>query len=272
MSVHETHNSPTVLCIASDKGGVGKTATAAALCYSLAQRGNKVLLIDSDPQGNLSNKFGFGFDNRQENYIGKYIEHKVNHKAIYLEDFIHHNPNFPNIHIIVSDQRLDAEYANLDKNPHLSTQIFKILCDEVKALHRYDYIVIDTRPALRTEVGSALCASDYVLIPILAAADAIIGANDVFDYIHNLSEITGNPIKVAGVFFNRVSGRTKAFKELDPFVRDSWRDYVLQTIIPQSQDVVNAENNGMPVTKYAPKSKVSLAFEELLDEVVNRFV
>lgn len=258
-----------IITIASDKGGVGKTASTAALGHLLAEKGYSVLLIDSDPQGNLSSKFGYTPQERYDNYIGNLITEYINNSKQHPISYYINKTD--DVDIIISDQRLDATYGVLSNTPVLNTLIFKNIIQDILAYKQYDFILFDTRPALRSEVGAALAASDWVLIPVLAANDAISGANDILEFSANIRQL--NPkLKTLGVFFNRIQTRTKAFKEANEFLRGEWENYVLDTWIPQSQDVVNAENNDSPVTKAYPHSKASKAFISLMEEVLARVI
>lgn len=259
------------ISIANNKGGVGKTTTTAAFADLLSKRGKKVLLIDADPQGNLSGRFGYDTDEQLPNYLGALIEDRRakgnEHKS--LEEYIQHSGEYPRIDIIVSDLRLDEVYTSLNGNNLASTAIFSIIVEEARAMDKYDFILIDARPALNNEISSAFVGSNYVVIPIEAAGDSIIGANAMVGFMAQARAF--NPkLELLGVFFNKVVDRTKSFHELEPMVKGGWGDKLFDTKIPRIQDVVNAENAGAPVTAKYPNCKASKAYSKLLDEVVSR--
>ena len=259
----------TVICFANNKGGVGKTTSCASLGYLLTRKGHSVLFIDSDPQGNLSSRFGF--DNRQGNTLGSLIKNRRNEegKNQPLDDYIYQCEGFPEISIIISDLRLDAEYVSLSADNINSTTIFRDIVNEIRGLDRFDYILIDTRPALANEVASAFIAADHILIPIEAGQDSIVGANNMVAFAAKCRKL--NPgLNVLGVFFNRISNRTKAFQEMLPMVKGNWESILFETVIPQNQDAVNAENFAMPLPHKFPNSKAAKAYKQLLDEVVSR--
>ena len=259
-----------VISIANNKGGVGKTTTTAAFADLFSKRGNKVLLIDSDPQGNLSGRFGYTTDHPAKNYFGALIQDRTsNNEHRSLTYYINHLAAFPRIDIIVSDLRLDGVYNMLASDSIASSTMFRDLVEKIRAMDVYDIILIDARPALNNEVGSAFIGSDYIIIPIEAAMDSVIGANSMVQFMIKSSKLNKN-LKLLGVFFNKVQDRTTSFHELLPMVQGNWDKELFKTRIPRNQDVVNAENEGVPVTFRYPACKASKAYAKLLDEVVER--
>lgn len=261
------------ICIANNKGGVGKTTSAAAFADLLARRGNRVLVIDADPQGNLSGRFGYSADSPEQaipNYLGSLIEDRfrgIQHQP--LGYFVHHLDEFPRIDIIYADIRLDGVYTMLASDNIASATMFKKLFAEIRSMDLYDYIIIDARPAVNNEVSSIFIGCDYVLIPIEASWDSIVGANTIFQFIAKSRDL--NPkLKLLGVFFTKVQDRTTSFHTLLPMVKGNWDKDLFQTKIPRNQDVVNAENDGYPVTYRKPACKASKAYIRLVDEVVTR--
>lgn len=264
-----TEKNGTVICFANNKGGVGKTTSCAALGYLLTKRGYSVLLIDADPQGNLSTRFGF--DNRNDMNLGSLIKNRRDDETenIMIESYIHHCEGFKNIDIVISDLRLDGEYVSLSADNINSTTIFRDIVYDVRMLDVYDFILIDTRPALTNEVASTFMAADWVMIPIEAGQDSIVGANNMMAFMAKCRKLNSG-LKTLGVFFNRVSNRTKAFNEMLPMVKGGWSSALFETVIPQNQSVVNAENEALPLPYKFPSSKAAKAYEKLLDEVVKR--
>lgn len=171
------------ICIANNKGGVGKTTSTAAFADLLSKRGKHVLVIDADPQGNLSGRFGYSADSPEQaipNYLGSLIEDRfrgTEHQP--LGYFINHLDEFPRIDIIYSDIRLDGVYTLLTTDSIASATMFRKLLAEIRSLDKYDYILIDARPAVNNEVSSIFIGSDYVIIPVEASWDSIVGANTI---------------------------------------------------------------------------------------------
>lgn len=138
------------ICVANNKGGVGKTTSTAAFADLLSKRGKRVLVIDADPQGNLSGRFGYSADSPEQaipNYLGSLIEDRfrgTEHQP--LGYFISHLDEFPRIDIIYSDIRLDGVYTLLTTDSIASATMFRKLLTEIRSLDKYDYILIDARP------------------------------------------------------------------------------------------------------------------------------
>ena len=118
-------------------------------------------------------------------------------------------------------------------------------------------------------MSSIFIGSDYVIIPVEASWDSIVGANTIYQFMAKSREL--NPaLKLLGVFFTKVQDRTTSFHTLLPMVKGNWDKDLFQTKIPRNQDVVNAENEGYPVTYRKPACKASKAYVKLLDEMVER--
>ena len=182
---------------------------------------------------------------------------------------INHLDEFPRIDIIYSDIRLDGVYTLLTTDSIASATMFRKLLAEIRSLDKYDYILIDARPAVNNEVSSIFIGSDYVIIPVEASWDSIVGANTIYQFMAKSREL--NPaLKLLGVFFTKVQDRTTSFHTLLPMVKGNWDKDLFQTKIPRNQDVVNAENEGYPVTYRKPACKASKAYVKLLDEMVER--
>ena len=263
-----------VISIANNKGGVGKTTSAAAFADLLSKRGFTVLVIDADQQGNLSGRFGYDFsspDQLRPNYLGNLIKDRLSDNVIHqpLPYFIEHLAEFPRIDIICSDIRLDDIYAEMNAKGPAGYTVFRKIINEVRHIDKYDYIIVDSRPAINTEVSTLFLGTDYVLIPIEPAFDSVLGANSMVRFVSKNREL--NPgLKILGVFMTKVKDRTISFHSLLPMVQEGWDKDLFQTKIPYNQDVVNAENDGAPVTYRKPVCKASKAYQKLLDEVVTK--
>lgn len=267
-----------VLTMSTNKGGAGKTTSTAAFADVLAKRGNRVLVIDTDPQGNLSIRFGYNPMEMQKNYLGALIRDRMGlmkdedgqtlHRAV--QDYINPAKNAERIDIMISDIRLDGDFAVMNASNIAGTSVLRNIVRELKKLDVYDFILIDTRPTLNNEVAAAFIATDYVLIPVVPAKDALFGANATIQFIIQCRQ--ANPtLKLLGVFMTKVYDRNTSFHVVAPVINKSWPDALFQTMIPKSQDAVNAENESLPVTtaRFANK-KLAKRYELLVEEALNR--
>ena len=261
----------TVITIATNKGGAGKTTSTAAIADVLARDGNRILLIDADPQGNLSKRFGFAPNAFPENYLGELIQDRMDHREAHrdIAYYINKSSEYPRIDIIVSNLRLDGDYSAMNAENIKGTTVFRTIIEDVRKLDVYDYILVDTRPSLNNEVGAVLVASDYVMIPVEPTEDAIFGADATIKFMATCRRM--NPdLKLLGLFMTKVYDRNKSFREAAPVIRESWADSVFKTLIPRSQDADNAGNEGKPVTTMFANKKLAKKYEQLVDEAVKR--
>lgn len=256
------------IALSTHKGGAGKTTSVACFADLLGKQGKKVLLIDTDTQGNLSKRFGYPPQPRQKVTLGDAVKNILGpqEEARPLKDFVQHTENL-NIDILPNDDR----YANVVKemlNLVMSgVNSYKLLVDELATL--YDYIIFDTKPAVDDEIRQIMMAVKWVIIPMDAADDAIDGANNTMRFVKGCTR--GNPnLTVAGIFFNAVNLRSSVAKDYIPQIREAWGELVFDTVIPYSQEAKKAEGMHEPVTEAYPTGKVALAFEDLLKEVQQR--
>ena len=269
--MEQQHPHGTVITIATNKGGAGKTTSTAAIADILAKNGNRILLIDADPQGNLSKRFGFAPNAFPENYLGELIQDRMDHRETHrdIAYYINKSAEYPRIDIIVSNLRLDGDYSAMNAENIKGTTVFRTIIEDVRKLNAYDYILVDTRPSLNNEVGAVLVASDYVMIPVEPTEDAIFGADATIKFMATCRRM--NPdLKLLGIFMTKVYDRNKSFREAAPVIRDSWAESVFKTLIPRSQDADNAGNEGKPVTTMFANKKLAKRYEQLVDEAVKR--
>lgn len=269
----ELEHKCTVITIATNKGGAGKTTSAAAIADILSRRGSRVLLIDGDPQGNLSKRFGYmpTVSELRDNYLGELIRDRMGKTGGNREIgyYINSCNDYPRIDIIVSDLRLDGDYSIMNAENIKGTVVFRNIIREVREMDVYDYVLIDTRPSLANEVGAIFVASDYIMIPVEPTEDAILGADATIQFTSSCRMM--NPdLQVLGIFMTKVYDRNKSFREAAPVIRESWEDDVFQTLIPRSQDADNAGNGGKPVTSMFANKRLAKRYEQLVEEMVGR--
>lgn len=262
-----------VITIATNKGGAGKTTSAAAIADILSRRGNIVLLIDGDPQGNLSKRFGYmpSAVDLRENYLGELIRDRMGKTPSHREIsyYINKCSGYPCIDIIISDLRLDGDYSIMNAENIKGTVVFRNIIREIREMDAYDYVIVDTRPSLANEVGAIFVASDYVMIPVEPTEDAILGADATIQFAGTCRDM--NPdLQVLGIFMTKCYDRNRSFREAAPVIRESWEDDVFKTLIPRSQDADNAGNEGKPVTSMFSNKKLAKKYEQLVDEAVER--
>ena len=247
-----------IIAIANQKGGVGKTTTSINLAASLAIKGKKVLLIDTDPQGNATS--GFGIEkNEVENTIYELILEECSIQDCIIKDVL------PNISIIPSNVNLAAaeiELIGVEKKEF----ILKSAVDYV--IDQYDYVIIDCPPSLNMLTINSMTTANSVLVPIQCEYYALEGLSQLIHTI-NLVNARLNPnLEMEGVVFTMYDARTNLSMQVVENVKNNLNQYIFKTLIPRNIRLAEAPSYGMPICKYDSKSAVAEAYMNLAEELI----
>lgn len=270
--VYQNHT--TFLCCAANKGGVGKTFTISSFGHLLGRQ-KRVLLIDSDPQGNLSKKFGYIPDENRGNKkqlgdaIKEILESPIggwtNAGAFTLPT------PYPNIDIIICTDTISTTRLMVNDAMIQQRNPYKELFTAIDALKKYDIVLIDTRPSIEHDMVPIILAATKFFIPLTPDRDGIDGANDTLKFI---TQMKGKSMPSAdffvGFYFNKVNANTLLAHQLIPQFRDLYPGFVLQSVTTIGEDVNKAQTDLMPVTDKYPASRVSKDIAKVLKEVVER--
>lgn len=247
-----------IIAIANQKGGVGKTTTSINLTASLAARGKKVLIIDTDPQGNTTSGFGIN-KNELENTIYELILGECSIRDCLISEII------PKVSIVPSNMNLAAaeiELIGVDKKEY-------ILKDEVDYIKdQYDFVIIDCPPSLNMLTINAMTTADSILVPIQCEYYALEGLSQL---IHTINLVRGrlNPeLEMEGVVFTMFDSRTNLSLQVVENVKDNLDQRVYKTIIPRNIRLAEAPSYGLPINLYDAKSAGAEAYLQLADEVI----
>ncbi len=247
-----------VIAIANQKGGVGKTTTSINLSASLAAKGKKVLVIDTDPQGNTTS--GFGVDkNEIENTVYELLLGECSIKEAIINDVM------PGVSIIASNVNLAAaeiELIGVDRKEY----ILKNEVDWIRA--DYDYIVIDCPPSLSMLTINAMTTADSVLVPIQCEYYALEGLSQLIHTINLVKERLSPDLSMEGVVFTMYDARTNLSEQVVENVKANISDKVFKTVIPRNIRLAEAPSFGQPISIYDPKSAGAEAYMNLADEII----
>ncbi len=247
------------IAITNQKGGVGKTTTAINLAAALAVSEVKVLLIDSDPQGNSTSGLGI----QKEPGMKTTWDILVGNGAIH--DSIRHT-DIEGLDIVPADKNLigvNFELANVDDRE-------SILANHIKTLKgEYQYILIDCPPALDLLTLNALMAADSALVPIQCEFFALEGVSELMDTIERVRESFGHPVAIEGILLTMYDERTNLTRQVAADLREFFGDEVLKTVIPRNVRLAEAPSHGKSILSYDPGSRGAESYIQLAKEILS---
>ena len=246
----------TITTITNQKGGVGKTTTAAALLSCLSQRGARVLGVDLDPQGSLG--FSMGLD----------IEHCATIYDVFRgvaepADVIRSTDVCD---VLPSNILLSAAEMEFNK----PGREFLLKAALSKVADNYDYILIDTPPALNILTVNAYVASDSLIIPMAPEVLSLLGVSQIKETIESVRSYYNSRLQVLGILLNRYNGRLNLSREMLELAQEIARQLntrVFDSKIRSSVSVAEAPAHGQSINDYAPRSKPALDFAALCEEI-----
>ena len=247
-----------IIAIANQKGGVGKTTTSINLSASLAAKGKKVLVIDTDPQGNTTS--GFGIEkNELENTIYELILGECSIRDCIISEVI------KNVSVVPSNVNLAAaeiELIGVDRKEF----ILKNEVDYVK--EDYDFIIIDCPPSLNMLTINSMTTADSVLVPIQCEYYALEGLSQLIHTINLVKERLNPNLNIDGVVFTMYDSRTNLSMQVVENVKQNLNQKVYNTLIPRNIRLAEAPSYGMPINMYDSKSAGAEAYMQLAEEVI----
>jgi chromosome partitioning protein len=243
------------LCVANQKGGVGKTTTAVNLAGGLAKAGLRTLLVDLDPQCNATTGLG-----RQP------VE---NHPLVTCEPIRQGvcPTDQPSLELLPGCRRFhQVELLRRDDDQ----QADRLREHLALGFSAYDFVLLDCPPSLGQLTKTALCSSTEVLIPIQCEYFAMEGLAQMIEVVREVSAREGCQLEFGGILMTMYDHQLELTGEVDREVRDYFRDLVYRTVIPRDVAVAEAPSHGRTVIDYAPRARGARAYVELCMEVLER--
>jgi len=254
-----------VIAVANQKGGVGKTTTTVNLGIGLVKKGKKVLLIDADPQGNLAISLGYPEPDAIETTLATVMTNIINEEA--MESGYGILTHEEGVELLPSNIELSA--LEVYMSSVISREmILKEYVDKMRQF--YDYILIDAMPSLGLITINALVAADSVLIPVQAAYLPVKGLQQLITTITKVKKRLNRKLKIEGILLTMVDFRTNYAKDVASKVHETYGSMidVFESNIPLSVRAAETAAEGVSVYVHSPNSKVSKAYQDFTQEVM----
>ena len=246
-----------IIAVSNQKGGVGKTTTTINLAASLAMADQRVLVVDMDPQGNLTS--GLGQKASAEHTI---YEALLGHAELPVLQ-----TPVDLLHLVPADRHLagaEVELVPLQEREHRLRHLLATVRD------RYDFVLIDTPPSLGLLTLNALVAADTVLIPLHCEYFALEGLADLMATLSRIGKSLNPGLDVEGVVLTMYGDRTNLGAQVAKEIRQFFESKVFNTVIPRNVRLAEAPSHGLPVLLYDPRSRGAEAYVALSHELLSR--
>ena len=254
---------PRVLAVANQKGGVGKTTTTINLGTALAAIGERVLIIDLDPQGNASTGLGIPRAARRSTIYDVVVDGKPAIETI-VETAV------PGLHLIASDPELSGVEIELGQAPRRSYRLRDALIALREAGPGYNYVLVDCPPSLNLLTVNAMTAANAVLVPLQCEFFALEGLTQLMRTVDLVRGSLNPHLEIQGVVLTMFDRRNSLSDLVARDVREHFGDKVYQTVIPRNVRIAEAPSFGKPALIYDLRSAGSQAYVNLAREVITR--
>lgn len=256
--------SPRLITIANQKGGVGKTTSSVNLAASLALHGLKVLVIDLDPQGNASTALGV------EHRAGTLSSYELLIGEATAEEAMQKSPGLDNLYCIPATIDLAGAEIELVSLVRREYRLYDNIRGDFLVEQGFDYVIIDCPPSLGLLTINAMTLVDEVLIPIQCEYYALEGVGQLLNNITMIREHLNTKLHISGILLTMYDARTKLAEQVASEVREHFGGVVLDNLIPRSIKVSEAPGYGQSVIEYDPGSRGASAYLDAAREFAER--
>jgi chromosome partitioning protein len=250
-----------IVAIANQKGGVGKTTTAINIATSLALAGRRVLLVDVDPQSNLTSGVGLKGQRAEGGTVYEALTTDVSAERFVLATQI------DNLSLLPADRNLTGAEIELVSLPARERRLRRVL-DPLR--ERFDFVFIDCPPSLGLLTLNALVAADAVLVPLHCEYFALEGLADLVGTMRRVRAALNPTLDIEGVLLTMYDDRTNLGQQVARDVREFFKEKVFNTIVPRNVRLGEAPSHGIPAVIYDSKSRGAAAYAALAQEILAR--
>ncbi len=251
-----------IVAIANQKGGVGKTTTAVNLGAALAELGDRVLLVDLDPQANATSSFGLQGVEQISLYEPLLGEASITEKIVPTRR--------DHLFIVPADLDLAGAEVEIARMPNHLTR----LAETLKPLHAdetFDFVFLDCPPSLGILMSNALAAADELLTPIQCEYFALEGLVKIVRLVEQVRDSGANKrLEISGIVMTMFDARTNLSEQVVAEVRQHFGERVYETVIPRSVRLSEAPSFGKSILEYAPSGAAAQAYRALAREFIER--
>ena len=254
-------NKAKTIALANQKGGVGKTTTAINLAASLAKLGHKVLVVDSDPQGNTSSGLGVMVKDKDRHLYHCYLDHGKTVQTI------RESPALAGLSVLPTHVDLigvEVELMSAQERERYLSRMIAPLKDS------YDYIFIDCPPSLGLLTLNALTAADSIIIPLQCEYFALEGLSQLIRSIRLIKISYNNKLQIEGLLLTMFDRRNKLTHQVAREVKNHFKNKVYETVIPRNVRLSECPSHGKPVIEYDKNSSGALGYLNLAREFIKK--